>query len=206
MAYTERPQILLESEINDLYSPPGFTLEERRFYFALNDLEVRAVKSIRSRSHRCFFVASLGYFKSRPVVLSPSFGEVEEDLRFIAKEQLPGRLIRRFTLNQRQRGRLYKKIFDLQNYQKWQGNSHRDGLISHLQLVAKSWVEPRYLFDTATEYLSLSRIAIPSYTVLQAVVSLAMNREHKRIAASLQSYLSNELPKKLGDLVDGTGT
>jgi len=135
----------------------------------------------------------------------PKFGEVEEDLRFIAKEQLPGPLIRRFTLNQRQRGRLYKKIFDLQNYQKLQGNSHRDGLISHLQLVAKSWIEPRYLFDAATEYLSLNRIAIPSYTVLQAVVSLAMNRERKRITASLQSYLSNELSKNLEDLVDGTG-
>ncbi len=31
----------------------------------------------------------MGYFKSRPVVLSPSFGDVEEDLRFITKEQLP---------------------------------------------------------------------------------------------------------------------
>ena len=35
MAYTERLQILIDSEINDLYSPPSFTLEERRFYFTL---------------------------------------------------------------------------------------------------------------------------------------------------------------------------
>jgi hypothetical protein len=36
------------------------------------------------------------------VVLSPSFGDVEEDLRFIAKEQLPGPGIRRFSLNHKQ--------------------------------------------------------------------------------------------------------
>ena len=108
MAYTERLQILIDSEINDLYSPPHFTLEERRFYFALNDQEAKVANSIRNRAHRCFFVALLGYFKSRPVVLSPSFGDVEEDLRFIAKEQLPGPGIRRFSLNQKQKDRLYQ--------------------------------------------------------------------------------------------------
>ncbi|MCU7805600.1 MAG: DUF4158 domain-containing protein [Candidatus Thiodiazotropha sp. (ex Lucinoma borealis)] len=138
MAYTERLQILIESEINDLYSPPCFTLEERRFYFALNDQEAKAAKSIRSRAHRCFFVALLGYFKSRPVVLNPSFGDVEEDLRFIAKEQLPGPGIRRFSLDQRQKDRLYRKIFSLLNYQKWQGKKDRSPLMTHLQQIAKS--------------------------------------------------------------------
>jgi hypothetical protein len=66
MAYTERLQILIDSEINDLYSPPHFTLEERRFYFALNDQEAKVANSIRNRAHRCFFVALLGYFMNRP--------------------------------------------------------------------------------------------------------------------------------------------
>jgi hypothetical protein len=77
MAYTERLQILIESEINDLYSPPSYSLEERQFYFSLNDREARVAKSIRKRSHRCYFVALLGYFKSRPVVLNPRFGQIE---------------------------------------------------------------------------------------------------------------------------------
>ncbi|MCP5014113.1 MAG: DUF4158 domain-containing protein, partial [Ketobacter sp.] len=125
MAIQKRLQILIASEINDLYSPPSFTLEERRFYFALNDQEAKAANSIRNRAHRCFFVALLGYFKSRPVVLSPSFGDVEEDLRFIAKEQLPGPGIRRFSLDQKQKDRLYQKIFDLLNYQKWRDRQDR---------------------------------------------------------------------------------
>lgn len=205
MAYTERLQILIDAEINDLYSPPSFTLEERRFYFTLNEMEARVANAIRSRAHRCFFVALLGYFKSRPVVLSPSFGDVEEDLRFIAKEQLPGPGIRRFSLDQKQKDRLYQKIFDLLNYQKWRDRQDRGSLITHLQQTAKSWVEPRYLFDATTEYLSLRRIAIPKYTVMQTVVSQAMKQERERITASLQNQLSGRLSTELANLVDGKG-
>ena len=74
MQYTERLQILIESEINDLYSPPRFNQEERRYYFSLNDQEAKIAKSIRKRSHQCSFVALLGYFKSKPVILNPRFG------------------------------------------------------------------------------------------------------------------------------------
>jgi TnpA family transposase len=206
MAIQNQLQILTRSEINDLYSPPRFNLEERRFYFALNDLETKVVKSIRLRAHRCFFIALLGYFKSRPVVLNPGFVDIEEDLRFIAKEQLhlPG--IRRFSLNQKQKDRLYQKIFDLLDYQKWQSSYQQDKLIPHLQKVAKSWIDPRYLFDATTEYLSLSRIAIPKYTVIQTLVSHAMRQERKRIADSLKTHLSKGLSRDLIDLADGTGS
>ncbi len=203
MAIQKRLQILIESEISNLYSPPSFTLEERRFYFALNDQEAKVANVIRNRAHRCYFVALLGYFKSRPVVLSPSFGDVEEDLRFIAKEQLPGPSIRRFSLDQKQKDRLYQKIFDLLNYQKWRDKQDRSVLITHLQQIAKSWIEPRYLFDATTEYLSLCRIAIPKYTVMQTVVSQAMKLERERITSTLQNLLSEWLSAKLADLMDG---
>ena len=206
MAYTERLQILIDSEINDLYSPPSFTLEERRFYFALNDQEAKVANAIRNRAHRCFFVALLGYFKSRPVILNPSFGDVEEDLSFITKEQLPGLGIRRFSLDQKQKDRLYQKILDLLNYQKWRDKQDRGVLVTHLQKIAKSWIEPRYLFDATTEYLSQCRIAIPKYTVMQTMVSQAMKQERECITASLQNQLSERLSAELADLVDDNGS
>lgn len=206
MATQKRLQILIESEIKKLYSPPRFTLEERRFYFSLNDKETIVAKSIRNRSHRCFFVALLGYFKSQPVVLSPSFGDVEEDIRFIAKEQLPGPGIRRFSLDQKQKDRLYQKVFSLLNYKKWQTKKHRNNLVSHLQQIAKSWIEPRYLFDAATEYLSLRRFSIPKYTVIQTMVSQATKKERQRIGALLQIHLSDNLSSELSDLIDNRGS
>ena len=154
MSYDERIQILIESEINNLYGPPRFTLEERRYYFALNDQEAKVAGSIRNRAKRCFFVALLGYFKSKPVMLNPSFGDVEDDLRFIAREQLPGPGLLHFTLNQRQKDRLYLKLFELVGYEKWRDDTLRDDVLRHLQKIAKSWIDARYLFDATTEYCS----------------------------------------------------
>ena len=60
--------ILHQSEIRDLYGPPRLTIEEKRFYFTLNDLELKSFQSIRDRQHRCYFVVLLGYFKVKPVM------------------------------------------------------------------------------------------------------------------------------------------
>jgi len=67
MAFQKRLIILIDSEIKDLYGPPKYSIEEQRLYFALNDDEEQAVSSIRNRSHKCFFIVLLGYFKSKPV-------------------------------------------------------------------------------------------------------------------------------------------
>jgi hypothetical protein len=205
MAYTKRIQILIESEISDLYSPPSFSLEERRYYFSLNDREAKVANSILKRSHRCYFVALLGYFKSKPVVLSPRFGQVEQDLQFIASEHFPGPGLRRFALDQKQKDRLYKKVFGLLNYQSWHIKTGRDELIPHLQRAAKSWIEPRYLFDTAIEYLSLRRIAIPKYTALQILVSQAMAIERQGISALLAENLTTDLAATLTSFLDNDG-
>jgi len=205
VSYDERIQILIESEINDLYGPPRFTLEERRYYFALNDQEAKVAGSIRNRAQRCFFVALLGYFKSKPVMLNPSFGDVEDDLRFIAREQLPGPGLLHFTLNQRQKDRLYLKLFELVGYEKWRDDTLRDDVLRHLQKIAKSWIDARYLFDATTEYLALHRIAIPKYTTMQTLVSRAINDERARISKTLAGQMTTEMSSNLADVVDGKG-
>ena len=48
MPYKERLSILKDAEVNDWYSAPNLSLEEKRIHFALNDLELDVIKSIRS--------------------------------------------------------------------------------------------------------------------------------------------------------------
>jgi len=151
MAFHKRLTVLIDSEINDLYGPPKYSIEEQRLYFTLNDDEEQALLSIRNRSHKCFFIVLLGYFKSKPIVLSPSFGEVEDDLKFIAKELYPEFGIRRFSLTQKLKDRLYQNIFELVRHQKWDVSQHQMPIVEHLQQVATSWIEPRYLFGAAIE-------------------------------------------------------
>lgn len=86
MSFKKRLSILYKSEIDDLYDIPALDDEQRRQYFSLNSIEAEAAARIRNLSHRCFFVALLGYFKIKPIRLNASFGDTESDLRFIASE------------------------------------------------------------------------------------------------------------------------
>lgn len=139
------------------------------------------------------------------MVLNPRFGQVEQDLQYIAKEQLPGPGLRRFTLDQKQKDRLYQKVFDLLNYKKWHVHQGRNELMTHLQHTAKSWIEPRYLFDAAVGFLSQRRTAIPKYTVLQTLISQTMSSERQRIAALLVDNLTVGLATTLTTFLGNDG-
>ena len=76
----------------------------------------------------------------------------------------------RFSVSSKQKTRIYGKILSLLNFEAWDAEQHQEPLISYLQQVAKSWIEPRFLFDACTEYLAQNHIAIPKYTVLQKTI------------------------------------
>jgi hypothetical protein len=91
-----RRTILLDSEIGELYGAPQLTPEQKRHYFSLNDPESDALRSIRDRYTKVYFVLLLGYFKVKPVVLNLRHSEVRNDLQFIAEELFPGmKLVRK---------------------------------------------------------------------------------------------------------------
>ena len=193
MAIKNEITILTRAEQADLYSPPIFSIEEQRLYFSLNDAELAVFRSIRLRAHRCYFVAILGYFKSKPVILDIAYSQVSKDLMFISKELLGGKGLRPFTPSQKQKDRLYAKVLDLAGYHKWDESQHFNSLFDHLVQVGNAWLEPRYLFDTAIEFLTSHSIAIPRYTVLQRLISRAMQQVRKDLAHQLNQLTSPEL-------------
>lgn len=205
MAYQKRLTILLDSEVKDLFGIPIYSIEEQRVYFALNDVEAKVVNAIQDRLHRCFFIVLLGYFKTKPICLNPNFGDVENDLRFVAQEHFPGLKLRRFSLTQKQKDRFYLKIFELIRYQVWSVD-HYSIVITHLQKIAQSYIEPRYIFDACIEFLVHKRIAIPKYSVLQRLVSQTIKLEKIRISQSLKKAMSWELSSNLTDLIDGNSS
>ena len=97
MAIKKEISILTRAEQTDLYSPPIFSIEEQRLYFTLNEAELAVFRSIRLRAHRCYFVAILGYFKSKPVILDIAYSQVANDLTLITKALSGGKGLRPFT-------------------------------------------------------------------------------------------------------------
>jgi len=73
MPTEKRLKILTETEIADLFGPPTLNSNEQRFFFALNEIELIHCQKIRRRDQRCMFVVLLGYFKVKPITLSPGY-------------------------------------------------------------------------------------------------------------------------------------
>ena len=191
MPYKERLTILHDAEVNELYSIPTLSLEEKRISFALNDLEQDVIKSIRNRNHKCYAIALLGYFKIKPILLNPSYKELKEDLTFIAEEYFPKFKVPRFSVGRMQKARIYDKILNQMDFTAWDAMQHQEPAITYLQQVAQSWIEPRFLFDACIEYLARNHIAIPKYTALQRMISQVIKHERKRIADQLKAVLSD---------------
>lgn len=89
----------------------------------------------------------------------PSFNLIFDDMQFISTQVQGGKGIRPFSINKMQRDRIYQRILRLLNYQKWDESLHFAPLYEHLVMVGKAWLEPRYLFDAAAEYLGKVRIS-----------------------------------------------
>jgi hypothetical protein len=188
--------ILHQSEIQDLFGPPRLTIEEKRFYFTLNDLELKSFASIRDRQQCCYFIVLLGYFKVKPVMLNVSFIDVREDLDFVRAEYLPGTNTKRQNLTKSQRSRIYQRVFEHVGYRAYSRDC-QSGLVAHTAKTAAASIDARYLFDNCIHYLAHNKIAIPKYYLLQQLVSSAINNERQRLGNILASSMSGSLASTL---------
>jgi hypothetical protein len=199
---SKRRAILLDSEIQDLYGAPKLTFEQKRYCFSLNDPELDALRSIRDRYNRVYFVLLLGYFKVKPVVLNIRYSDVCDDLQFIASELFSGIKLKRKNLSPMQKVRIYRRIFPLLDYH-WFDDDNEAGLSGRAEAAAAVSIEPRFLFDESIDYLARQRIAIPKYTVLQRVVSKAIASESQRLADILSRSVSQPLGRSLDAILYG---
>jgi len=150
-------------------------------------------------------VVLLGYFKAKPVVLNPGFHQIKQDLKYAHQSVLPGPGCRPFNLSPKENERIYQRIFQLCNYQRWNAKDHEVALRAHLTHQARAWAAPRHLFDAVIEYLSVQKIAIPAYSTLQKMISQVVGDEQEHMTTHIERAMSPELKQALADLVNGGG-
>ena len=189
---SKRLSILLESEINELYSPPRLTSEQRRHYFSLNDIELDSFNRLNDRYSQLYFVLLLGYFKIKPVILNFTFSQVKDDINFVASEYFSGSKFKQQNLYRTQKSRLYTRVLNIVKY-----NSFSKEVAIQLKVkaieIATVNIESRYIFDECIDYLSRNKISIPSYSQLQRIISGSANTEKQRIS----DFVEDNIPKSL---------
>ena len=98
----KRIKILSEAEINDLYSLPKFTLEEKIVFFTLNKKERQFVEKIPDISSKVHAILQLGYFKVKGRLFSFNYEDVQQDLDYV--------LTQHFTIQNKHKSILLKVI------------------------------------------------------------------------------------------------
>lgn len=203
MSKGKRLSILTEAEIEELYSPPVFSESDQRFFFALNDQELEVINRIRDRKHRVVAITLLGYFKSKPILLTPSFKSMQADLSFVTALYFKDLKYRRFSLKADQKFRLYERVLSLIGVSNWNDLEHQARLFTYLLEKAQSWAAPRALFDAAIEYLAHNKIAIPAYSTLQKIISQVLVEHQKALHLRVKATCTQGLRDMLNDLLSG---
>ena len=205
MAYSERVLILSEVEQEDFYGNPLLANNDQRYFFVLNDKERKVANQFRARHQRCMFVVLLGYFKAKPIVLRPRYFQLKNDLKYVSENTLPGTGHRPFNLTPKESERIYQRILSLSHYERWRSEIHEKALMHYLKKQAMAWSDPRDLFDSAIEFLSVQKLTIPAYSTLQKLISQIVINVHSDLVQRLNEGLSDVSKQAIAALLDGRG-
>ena len=149
------------------------------------------------------FVVLLGYFKVKPMTLSPGYHQIKQDIKYVCSEVFPGSGLSPFNLTRKARLRIYSRVLELTGHQRWDHKRHSAALTKDLIEHAQAWAQPRSLFDRAIEYLAAQKIGIPGYSVLQDIISSVVGATNEQLIRQLEDLICADLGSMLSDIVEG---
>lgn len=173
--------LLSEAEINDLYARPDFNDDERKLYFAINELERDALKNYSNVRTRVYFILQLGYFKAKQQFFKFSFEDVRDDVEYILSNfhiENPSNLSGVISRNYIDQQKSYiLKLFD---YQDWY-TIHREQTQGYICELLRFYPKSHSALRQLLNYLDSKQIIVPTYRTLQDMFSAAFSAEEKRI-------------------------
>ena len=193
-----RLEVLTESEIDELYSIPNFTEEQRAEYFSLNDLEKDLIPDNIDPLYKAYRELILGYLKYKPVVMTLDVDKIKGDLDFIRKRDVLHMKLPRTLLDSSQKTRIYSAIFAMTGHSFYDEKKHH--LCDFISKVSKEITHPKEIFDRCIGYLSDYKVVVPAYSTLQKVIAKGIRLEHDKLKSSLIKAISSDTYKALKDM------
>ena len=197
---SHRLAILTNEEIDDLYSLPRFTDDERLLYFDLSASEQAAV-AIRRGTTGVYLVLQLGYFKAKRQFFDVELESVREDVDHILARHFQGIAWKEFRIpTLPTRVGLRKLVLQLLDVRPW-SRPARTALVERLQHIAMRSTQPRYLLREALHYVERERFVTPQYSTFQDIVGLVVTNERSRLANLLEQMLTPDIRVQLDTLL-----
>ena len=196
----KRIYLLSEAEIADLYARPHFNAEEQKLYFSMTQIELEALNHFFTLKTRVSFILQLAYFKARHQFFQFKFEDVRNDIDYILVKLfkiknvvLHGSITRQILSLQRQ------KILTLFNYQNY--SVEKSDLIKiHLGELLRYYPKVHDTFRQLLVYLDHDKIVIPSYRILQDLLTQAYLIEKNRLDQLILS-IPQDQQQQLSELI-----
>src|SRR6266702_283827 len=199
---SHRLSILTAQEIDDLYSLPRFTEDDRRLYFDLSPAERELVDGVVTISVAVHLVLQLGYFKAKRQFFVYALDAVTGDAGYILQRYFPARDMteikspaRSTRLEQQQ---IILRLFDYRSCDA----AAKAELERKAQRVSMLSAQPVFILREVLQHLVHQRIVAPGYTYLQDLVGRTVSGEHLRITRLLGRGLTREVERQLEALLE----
>jgi hypothetical protein len=199
---SRRLSILTAQEVDDLYSLPRFTEDDRHLYFDLSPAERELVDGVSTISVAVHLVLQLGYFKAKRQFFVYTLDSVAEDVAHILGRHFPERDIgaikapARSTRLEQQQNIL--KLFDYRLC----GASLKVELERKAQRVAMLSAQPVFILREVLQHLVHQRTVAPGYTYLQDMVGRTVSSERLRVTSLLGRAVTPEVERRLEALLE----
>jgi len=198
---SRRLSILSAREVDDLYSLPRFTEDDRHLYFDLSAAEHEVVATVRTVSVAVHLTLQLGYFKAKRQFFVYKQDAVLEDLNYILKRFFPSHNLASIKIPSRPtRIEQQRIILQLFNYRLCD-NDAKVELESKAQRVAMLSIQPVYIFREMIQHLTQQRVVMPSYRFLQEMIGRVVASERARITKLLSKAVIPEVESQLNMLL-----
>lgn len=195
-----RLRILSDGDFDKLYKIPKLNDDERQCIFELDEIDQNYLNTVNNIPAKINYILHLGYFRISGYFFSFTFPLVKEDVIFIIKTYFSGSSFPMKQISNRQYYANRRAILNKHKMSLYSRGLENNLLVS-LKSLVKQHAVPKYLFDSLLDCCHQHKIIRPSYSILQDLISEALNKEKLRIGNKLYTIMDNSLRNSLSHLL-----
>ncbi|MCP3659466.1 MAG: DUF4158 domain-containing protein [Bacteroidetes bacterium] len=198
----KRLKVLTSTEYSEIYERPVFTLEDRNYYFKLDEAELSHIIKSKSIIVQVSFILQLGYFKYSYRFFNFNFLDCKEDSEYIIKRYFDNydfKSLKRICSEKtilKQRNEILK-FLSFKSFSEFE-----EKFCNKARKIAKIDTNPKYIFRELLRYSHKYQFIFPAYSTVQKIISKALTYEENRIFDLLAQLMDPKLKEDINSLID----
>ena len=192
----KRLKILSKSEINELYSIPKFSENERASYFSLSKKEYAMMSECGSLASKVHFILQLGYFKAASQFFRFTFSETKYDVQYILQKYFENEKLKVDSVSKDTRQTNQNLIATILNFETAKSIIF-EKLKKFLYAKVRLSSNPIYLFYGVLCYCSENKLMLLAYSTMQKLIGPTITQEENRLGEELKKYLQHSDSKSI---------